>query len=482
MRAVLANPRLPLWQTTAVGLSILLAYGLVSSAWAGTIVVLLAGGALVLVLTVWLPPQIFVAASLALLVTFQLSAEHPFVFGGIRPFVPGDILLYTSDLLIVFVIVRALAPHPRRAVDWSILDIPTAVALGLWALMMIMAAARGYQAGTPTESLARLGDQVVYYPILAWGFVRVLRERGVSATLVGKALAATALAFVAYTAFERLTHQRFEDPNAATGHLGSVVTAHGITLHRDYGFYSAYDLYGLAALAAISYLLFAGRPAGPILPVAGIFLGASALTLVRGVVFGMLVGVVLLTLLAFRTRRPDRRQTQRLLPLAGLLAVVVVLFSSISPSSARGMAERFLPGLTPQSQASVQTAQYRQQALSFGFHEANARPFGNGLASNVASAQGLAEAGFLAHSAWATMLDYTGWAGVLAFLSSVFLLIRRSTRLPDGPGWLKPFFVAAFALLLVEGFGSDSIVGQPWVLGEAALVIGLRFGLADLDG
>jgi len=59
MRAVLANPRLPLWQTTAVGLSILLAYGLVSSAWAGTIVVLLAGGALVLVLTVWLPPQIF---------------------------------------------------------------------------------------------------------------------------------------------------------------------------------------------------------------------------------------------------------------------------------------------------------------------------------------------------------------------------------------------------------------------------------------
>ena len=122
---------------------------------------------------------------------------------------------------------------------------------------MIMAAARGYQAGTPTESLARLGDQVVYYPILAWGFVRVLRERGVSATLVGKALAATALAFVAYMAFERLTHQRFEDPNAATGHLGSVVTAHGITLHRDYGFYSAYDLYGLAALAAISYLLFA---------------------------------------------------------------------------------------------------------------------------------------------------------------------------------------------------------------------------------
>ena len=80
------------------------------------------------------------------------------------------------------------------------------------------------------------------------------------------------------------------------------------------------------------------------------------------------------------------------------------------------------------------------------------------------------------------MFVYTGWAGVLAFLSSVFLLIRRSIRLPDVPGWLKPFFVAAFALLLVEGFGSDSIVGQPWVLGEAALVIGLRFGLGGSHG
>ena len=43
MRAVLANPRLPLWQTTAVGLWGLLAYGLVSSTRAGTIVLLLAG-------------------------------------------------------------------------------------------------------------------------------------------------------------------------------------------------------------------------------------------------------------------------------------------------------------------------------------------------------------------------------------------------------------------------------------------------------
>jgi hypothetical protein len=480
MRAVLANPRLALWQTSAVALSILLAYGLASSARVGTIVLLLAGSALVLALTVWLPPHAFVAGSLALLVTFQLSAEHPVVFGGIRPFVAGNVVLYTSDLLIVLVVVRALAPRPRRTVDWSILDVPTAAAVALWAVVIVAAAARGYRIGMAPESLARLGEQVVYYPVLAWGFVRVLRERGVSATRVAKALAATALALVAYMAFERLTHHRFENPDAVTGHLGSVVTAQGTTLHRDYGFYSAYDLYGLAALAATSYLLFARRPAGPVVAAAGVFIAASALTLVRGIVFGLLVGVALLALLAFRTRRPGVKG-RRLLPLATVLAVGVLLFWSASPSSARGVAERFLPGVAAQSQASVQTAEFRQQALSFGFHQANARPFGNGLVSNPATPEGLVEAGFIAHSAWATMLVYTGWFGLAAFLASAVLLVRRSSALPDRPGWLKPFFLAALALLFVAAFGSDGIVGQPWVLGEAALVIGLRFGLADLD-
>jgi len=480
MRSVLAGSRVSLWPLVAVAVSVTLAYALASSAQAATVALLVAGGTLAVALCLWLPAPAFVAGSLVMLVTFQLSAEHPFVFGGIRPFVAGNIVLYTSDLLIVLVLVRALSPRPRRTVDWSILDVPTAVAVALWAVVVLAEAARGYRAGTPPESIARLGEQVVYYPVLAWGFVRVLRERGVTSQRVGRALVGTALAFVAYLAFERLTHHRFENPDAATGHLGSVITARGVTLHRDYGFYSAYDLYGLAALAAISYLLFARRPAGRVVAAAGIFVAASALTLVRGIVFGLLVGLALLALFALWTRRRDRHGL-RLLPLGAVLAVGVVLFWSVSPSSARGMAERFLPGVAAQSQASIQTAEYRQQALAFGFHEANAHPFGSGLVSSLDSSQGLVEAGFLAHSAWATMLVYTGWVGLAAFLAVVLLLVRRSVVLPDGPGWLGPFFLAALALLLVAAFGSDGIVGQPWVLGEAALVIGIRFGLADLD-
>jgi hypothetical protein len=326
-----------------------------------------------------------------------------------------------------------------------------------------------------------LSEQILYYPILAWGFLRVLREQGVSSTKVGRALASTALAFVGYMAFERVTHQRFENPNPTAGHLGSVVTAQGITLHRDYGFYSAYDLYGLAALAAIAYLLFARRSSGATVALAVILLSATALSLVRGIVFGLIGGVVLLGVLASRSTFRDRLPHSRLLPLAVLIAAAVATFWAISPTSARGTAERFLPGIASQSRSAVETAGYRQQALSFAYHEANAHPLGSGFVSIDPSAPGKPEAGFLAHSAWATILVYTGWLGLVTFLFLVLLLLRRSAALPDGPGWLKPFFAAAVVLLLIEGFGSDSIVGQPWVLGEAALVIGIRFGLADID-
>src|SRR5262249_8327492 len=306
-------------------------------------------------------------------------------------------------------------------------------------------------------------------------------ERGVSAKRVRSALAATALAFVAYAAFERLTHHRFENPASVTGHLGSIVTAQGLILHRDYGLYSAYDLYGLAAIAAIASLLFARRASREAIAIAMILLAATAFTLVRGIVFGVIVGLAVLVMLRFRGDRGPREQRSSLLALAGCLAIAAALFWNISPATARGVAERYLPGIAAQSRASVQTAEYRQHAIAFGYQEANAHPLGTGFVSNGYSSQGAAEDGYLAHSAWATILVYTGWLGLAAFLIAAFLLVRRSFLLPDASRWLKPFFVAATALLFVEGFGSDSIVGQPWVLCEGALLIAIRFGLADLD-
>jgi len=473
MRVALTASKLPLWQSAAIVLSVGLAYGLTSAAWAETIGFVVVAGSIAIALALWLPPHLFVAGSLAVFVTFQLASEHPVVIGGVA--------LYISDLLVALVTVRALAPRPRRVVSWRILDLPTRVAVLVWALVMIAAAARGYLAGTPTKSLVRLDEQLFYYPILAWGFVRVLRERGVSSTRVTTALGATVLVFIGYMAFERFTHHRFEHLSTAdSSHVGSVVTAQGVTLHRDYGFYSAYDLYGLAALAAIGYLLFARRSSGATVVVAATFVLASGLTLVRGIVFGLLVGMALLALLARRSAMRSRLTTSRLLPLTALLAIAIGLFWAASPTSAQGMAERFLPGVAAQSSSALQTARARQRALSFGYHEANARPLGRGLVVPGSSGQSLAEGG-LSLSAWTTMLVYTGWLGVLALLWSALLLIRRSAQLPDSPGWLRPFFVAACALLLVEAFGSASIVSQPWVLGEAALVIGLRFGLADLD-
>jgi hypothetical protein len=471
MRGALASSSLMLWRPAVPALSVAVAFGLVSSVQTKFLVLVAIATAVVLALS--LPPHAFLAGSLALLAMFQLSADHPVSVGGIA--------VYTSDLLLALVALRALTSRPRREVSWRIFDVATGAAVLAWGLVMVIAAVRGHLAGTSAKSLVRLDEQLFYYPILGWGFLRVLRERDVSSARLLRALAGTGLVFVGYMAFERLTHQRFENPNSTSGHLGSVVTAQGVTLHRDYGFYSAYDLYGLAAVGAIAYLLFARRTRGAIVAIAVIFLAATVLTLVRGIVFGSIAGVALLMMLALRSDLRHRLQGPRLLALSGFVAVGIALFWTSSPATARGVAERFLPGIAAQSQAAVQTARYRQKALTFGYRQANARPVGTGFAFRGSASQRAADEGYLAHSAWATILVYTGWLGLAAFLSSVFLLVRRSFQLPDASGWLKPFFVAALALLLIEGFGSDSIVKQPWVLGEAALLIGLRFGLADLD-
>ena len=198
------------------------------------------------------------------------------------------------------------------------------------------------------------------------------------------------------------------------------------------------------------------------------FLAATALTLVRSIIFGLIVGLVLLVVVAARPRISERRSGPRLAALATCLGIGIAVFAVVSPATARGVSERFLPGITAQSEAADLTAQYRQQALSFGYHRANARPFGSGLVPLGTSSDGLAEQGYLAHSAWTTLFVYTGWLGLAAFVGSALLLVRRSFRLPDASGWLKPFFAAGVVLLLVEGFGADSIVSQPWVLGEGA--------------
>lgn len=479
MREALTASKLPLGPIAVAPLSVALAYALASPAQTETVEALAV--TLAVVLALWLPPHLFLAGSLAVFGTYQVYSTHPVV-------VVGGISLYASDLLVALVVVRALAARSRRSVPWRVLDGPTALALSVWALVMVAAAFRGYLSGTPVQSLVRLDSPVLFYPILAWGFTRVLRENGVSSTRVVKALAATALAFVGYMAFERLTHHRFETGDVGlhvgdqTLHLGPVVTAQGITLHRDYGFVSAYDLYGLAALAATAHLMYARRSRGVIVAVAGIFVAASAMTLWRGIVFGLIVGMVLLVMLAWRPGLRNHFQGLRLIMLAVVLALAMVFFWATSPTTARGVTERFLPGVAAQSQSAVQTARFRQQALSFGYHQASTHPLGTGLVLiDSSSSQGVTEILYVVHSAWARMLVYTGWLGLVAFLWAVFVLIRRSSRLPDGPGWLKPFFLAAVALLVVEAFGSAAIVLPTWVLGEAALLIGLRFGLADLD-
>lgn len=473
MKALVASSRLAPWQPVAVAaLSVVLGAGIASPERTRVAGLVIAAIAIATALSV--SPHVFVSLSLALFATFQLSANHPLTLAGVS--------VYSTDLVLPLVVIRALSTRPRREVPWRVCGFWAGTSLAAWLLVLVVAGARGHFAAVPFKSVVRLDQPLLYYPILSWGFIRVMREREVSLPKVTKALGITSLAFVAYMGFERATHHRFENPNSTTGHLGSVHTAQGLTLHRDYGFYSAYDLYALAALCAICLLVFARKTRGPTIAIAVAFTTACALTLVRGIIFGFLAGAGLLLYLVWRSRSSRLGwpgvSASRLIALAVVLAAVGVVFASVSPGAARGVAGRVLPGLAAQSQAATQTAQYRRQALSFGYSYANTHPYGSGL---ITFAPEGPEDGYLAHSAWASVLVYTGWIGLAAFLVLVLMMLGRSFKLPDHSRWLKPFFAAAVLLLLVEGFGSDSIVNQPWVIGEASLLIGLRFGLGDLD-
>ena len=119
MRALVAS-RLPLWQPALVAGSAVVVGGLLSadpSKTIGLVVALAAVG-----LALWLPVDLFVGLSLGLLATFQLSSDHPLSIGGVA--------VYTSDLVVVLVAMRALSPRPRRDVGWRVLDVPTRIAVG----------------------------------------------------------------------------------------------------------------------------------------------------------------------------------------------------------------------------------------------------------------------------------------------------------------------------------------------------------------
>jgi hypothetical protein len=443
--------------------SLVFAFGLASPARGAAITIF--GALSVLALVWWLPPHLFLAANLAIL---ALSSRF-----GTRPITVGSASVYTFDLVMALVLLRALLPRERRKPELRLLEARVAAPAVIWSMVMLAAGIRGVYSGNGFGAVLRLETPFVYFPLAYWGFTRILREARVSIPWVVRALALTGLGFIAYAAYARLTGHRFGGTSGSG--IGDVQTTGGV-LRRDYGIYSAFQIYPLLALGALSYLIFSRRRAswGAIV-VSCVAVTATVLTLIRGLIFGVAAGASMLVILAVKTRWVPK--LGRLLPLVAALALAVGLFFKYSPTAARGVTDRLLPGIAAQTQGAIQTQEVRAHAFSAGKSVANDHPFGTGFVTHDALQSAGYRSDYIPDTQWGTLLAYTGWPGVLALLWVGFAVVRRSSRLPAAAPWLHPLVAATAVLLLVQGWGWDVLFAQTWSIGMAALILALRFGL-----
>ena len=230
-----------LWIAGSFGACLLAAVAVVSPH-LHSVGLLTVGSLVALFATFALPPHIFIASTVGVLGISSAFESHPWAVGSMS--------LYTFDVMLGLVVLRAASPRVRRAAGFRILVPSVAVPFFFWAILMLYAAYQGHADGNSVGKVARLEMPLVYLALFVWGFMRTLREeRMVEGPKLFRVVALTCVGFIGYALIARIIHQRFEPP-AGTG-IGAVVTTAG-TLRRDYGLFSAFELYPLLAVAAVS--------------------------------------------------------------------------------------------------------------------------------------------------------------------------------------------------------------------------------------
>jgi hypothetical protein len=451
--------------------------GILSIALAAAIVV--PGGRLLLVGSVGLvvmsaivlaSPEFVLGLAAIIFGTFQISDSHPIHVGSTS--------VYSTDLLLGLLLARAFSPQDRRPGGLKMHPIIKGLAVAV-GLLFLYADWRGRQAGLPIRSLFRIPLALFYFPAFTFSFSRILRERSLELPRLYRTLGGIGLAFIVLMFAARITGTTFAT-NATFSQNSNgykVVTADGTLLRRDYGFPSAFVLYPLLALQALAFAVYARSRSGWAISmvVAGSF--ATLLTLIRGEIFGLLVGALVLYMIAPRSS-PSwvSRRAKSLVVVAAALALGGATVSVASPELASGLAQRSLPGILSQGAYAQKTASDRVQAFSVGYHEALKHPLGIGFRDEATLA---AETGvdplFVAHSTPAWFLVFTGWPGFIAAIGLALAAIVASFVARAREPWHHPAFVATACFFLVYSFSTFGLVGQPWVIGIATLFVALRF-------
>jgi hypothetical protein len=423
------------------------------------------------------PPNIFLLGSFLFFATLQLFANTSFAI--------GPATFYVSDLFLGLVVVRAFGPHSHVAPKRN-LGALTLFAFVMWAVLMLFGIRRGLENGAPFDVIVRYSMGLFYWPILYFGFSRVLREKAADSSRVLHGIVAISIGLVAYMFFMRALHRPFEPEEWQGGSLGGVISNSGEIYHRDYGFYSAYIVYPMLAVIAVGKLLYDRTRQQMWLVVALIGIIATLSTLMRSKNYGLLAGIAVLVLLSrapsLRRRAHGQTLSRRLsivLTIAAVIAIAAATLAIVSPGFAHVLGERSVPYVVDQSQGARDNAKFRSDAFDAGVRIANENVNGLGVLSPEQLISHGILPGYFVDSGFPRLLVFLGWPGLVAAVFVLLGLIFDSARQRSREPWLHPVLVAFVVVLVADSMGNSSIFGHPYVIGTAALLVALRFAAAS---
>lgn len=418
-------------------------------------------GALALALALTLPPHVFLA--LTLLAVGVSTGFRSAIFSV------GPAIFYVSDLVVLVVAVRAALPRPRHPGIHALRGIPQAFFVA-WLVIMALAGVRAMLDGVPIASVLRQDLALFYWPLLYFGFTRVLAERSLDKRLLWRNLLFVALGFAFYMFIARALNHPFQDQG-----LANVPTGAGEIVQRNFGFASAFTIYPVLAVAAIAAFSSARDHRVRWLLVGCIGVIATLMTLVRGEIFSLALGIVLVVWLS-PARATGQGRARAAVQLAVILSVALLGVLAVDPKLGHAVVQRAVP-FTQQAEGATTNADYRFQAMSAGIDVARSHPLGLGVVDEGRLAEHDVEFGYLVHSGLATLLVYGGWAALAAAVLAVLAAVRRSFATAAAATWRHPAFVGAIVMLGFYSLGAAGLAGDTWVIPLGALVVALRFGL-----
>jgi hypothetical protein len=444
---------------TAGGLSSLLIAYMVTSPSRGVLALLVYGG-MSLAIALFVPPHVFVAGALLVV---GVSTAFPSAIASVGPAV-----LYVSDLAVLVILCRGVLPRARHPGRHALQGGPQALFI-LWLLIMAIAGGRAFLAGVPTASVIRADLALFYWPILYFGFARVLSEVNLDRRLLWRNLALVAAGFAFYMLIARALNHPFQDPG-----LAQVPTGPEETVPRNFGFASAFTIYPMLALAGIAAMANIREHRAWWSLLASLGLIATLTTLVRGEIFALGLGILLVLWLSPR-RSFGGGRARTTAQIAVALAATMLVVLAVDPRLGHAVVQRALP-FTHQASEATANADYRFEAMSAGVRVAKDHLAGLGVLDQRLLLEHKIDPGYLAHSGFATLLLVGGWFALAAAVLTLLALVRRSFELTSS-GWLHPAFVAAITTLSVYSLGAAGLVGDSWVIPLGALIVALRFNL-----